>query len=144
MDPFAPYAAWAYPLSVLVALPPILSAAATWIFRGRYSREARRDQTVFAIAGFLLMGGALAWALVSGAMPSEQVGVLWMVTLVLPPLLGALLILTAPLAARTERYRHVVSTRGMIAWGLVLVLPMAIGLAFVFVRSLTAITYHAA
>jgi hypothetical protein len=134
VEPFFEYAAWAYPISLMVALPMIISAAMSWIFRGRYTRDARRDHTIFAIAGYLLMAAALGWSFTTGPLEVTTFQALWMVTVVAPPVLGALLIALIPFVSRARVWSHRVSIAGMAAWGLALVLPGLVGFGIMVYR----------
>lgn len=123
VDPFVEYAAWAYPISLVIALPMISSAAMAWIFRGKYSREARRDHTIFALAGYCLMAVALGWSFTTGPLEVETFRVLWLATIVAPPFVGAGLVAAIPFVARARVWSHRVSIPSLAAWGLALIVP---------------------
>ena len=101
----------------------ILSAAMAWIFRGKYTRDARRDHTIFAVAGYVLMAAALGWSFTTGPLDVGAFRTLWMITVVAPPFLGAALIAVIPVVSRTKVWSHRVSIPGLAAWGLALILP---------------------
>lgn len=139
MQPFAEFAVWAYPIALVISLPMILSAAASWIFRGRYTREARRDHTVFAVAGYCLMAGALAWSFAAGPLEVEAFRVLWFATVVAPPVIGAILIALIPVVSRGRVWRHRISIPGLAAWGLALILPGLVGFGLLLLRHLQGV-----
>lgn len=136
MDPFAEYAAWAYPIALIIAMPMILGGAASWIFKTRYSREARRDHTVFAIAAYCLLAGALAWSFLAGPVEVETFQTLWFATVVAPPLLGAGLILLIPIVSRAKRWKYRISVPSLAAWGVALIVPGLLAMGLVMLQIL--------